>query len=298
MRSEGEIIWTYFTRNSKTHRWSVKKHARKAFFEFMASWSIYVRDPRHYGWRLNMPDLPPYETIRHTLAPTQQQIQFAAELTAEPTGQLHMFVDKATNTIERAKLSQIARGFRYVKDASGKKTRELIESVKPGYIADLVRSEVRSGHQVLVWTIFDAESDLILDRLQGLDGVEALTGRVPKSKRDPILERFRRGESPVLVSRAVMLGFGLNFQNCSSMVFSGWNDSFVAWYQAIRRAWRYGQNKTLRVHIPVIPELEGDMLENIFSKEDRHESDIREMEDNYISALHEISRTKEAEAAA
>ncbi|MHC5540143.1 DEAD/DEAH box helicase family protein, partial [Singulisphaera rosea] len=58
MRSEGEILWTYFTRDPKTHRWTVRPHARAAFFEFMAGWSIYVRDPRRYGWRAGMEPVP------------------------------------------------------------------------------------------------------------------------------------------------------------------------------------------------------------------------------------------------
>jgi hypothetical protein len=68
------------------------------------------------------------------------------------------------------------------------------------------------------------------------------------------------------------------------MIFSGWNDSFEQWYQAVRRAYRFGQTKSLRVHIPVIAELEGQQLENIQRKQAMFEADIREMEKNYIAA--------------
>ena len=68
------------------------------------------------------------------------------------------------------------------------------------------------------------------------------------------------------------------------MVFSGWSDSFVRWFQAIRRAYRYGQTRSLRVHVPVIPELEGDQLDNIFRKQREHELSVKEMEENYIRA--------------
>jgi hypothetical protein len=50
MRSENEIIWTFFQKDKDTGEWTVKRHAQKAFFEWMCAWSIYVRDPRAYGW--------------------------------------------------------------------------------------------------------------------------------------------------------------------------------------------------------------------------------------------------------
>jgi hypothetical protein len=81
-----------------------------------------------------------------------------------------------------------------------------------------------------------------------------------------------------------MLGYGQNFQECGSMIFSGWNDSYESYYQAVRRAYRYGQTKHLRVHLPCIHLLEGDMLENIFSKQEKHEAAIEAMEKNYIKA--------------
>lgn len=65
LRSDNEIIWTFFVRDPKTHRWAVKRHARKAFFEWMAGWSIYVRDPRRFGWRLNRPEIPKPIVIEH-----------------------------------------------------------------------------------------------------------------------------------------------------------------------------------------------------------------------------------------
>lgn len=284
MRSESDIIWTYFHRDPVSHRWTVKKHARKAFFEFMSSWSIYVRDPRKYGWRKNRVDIPAPEVITHQLPMTEAQRAAQRQFITDKSGQRGLFQVNATNTIQRGKLSQIAKGFAYLRGENGKHIR--IDSEKPGYIAQLVRDEVDAGLQVLVWTIFDAESDILSERLTDA-GVrhELLTGKTKESQRLTTLEGFRKGIVPVLVSRASMLGFGMNFQCCGSMVFSGWNDSYAAFYQAIRRAVREGQTKRVRVHLPVIEELEGDQLENILHKQDQHEAAIAEMEANYIAAV-------------
>ncbi|HWA98891.1 MAG TPA: helicase-related protein [Pirellulales bacterium] len=288
MRSDNEIIWTYFVRDAKTHRWTVKRHARAPFFEFMAGWSIYVRNPKRYGWRLNMQPVPEPEVFVHDIEPTAQQRAALSKLSVQPNGQLGLFASKETNTFQRGKLSQIAKGFRYRKSGSGRVV-ELIESRKPAFVANLVAQEVAAGLQVLVWTVFDAESTILSEELAKL-GIEhrTLTGSDSRPDRLPILERFRRGLLPVLVSRAAMLGYGMNFQCCGSMIFNGWNDSYESYYQAVRRSYRYGQTKRLRVHLPVIRELEGEQLDNILHKQDQHEAAIEEMEQNYIRSMQVI----------
>jgi hypothetical protein len=110
MRSEGEIIWTYFRRDEKTHRWTVKKHARKAFFEFMAGWSIYVRDPKRYGWRLGQAEVPKPELFIHEIPATDGQRCKLSILTAAPDGQMQLpgMNDQDLNAIRASKLSQAA----------------------------------------------------------------------------------------------------------------------------------------------------------------------------------------------
>jgi hypothetical protein len=289
MRSDSEIIWTFFHRDKKTKKWTVKRHAREAFFQFMAAWSIYVRDPRKYGWRKNHPDVPEPVVTVHTVEPTDEQVAEIQRLCTEKNGQRSLLDTKAVSAIQRSKLSQVAKGFVYLKGEAARKVR-LIPSRKPDFVADLIQQEVTAGLQVLAWTVFDAESDLIADRLATL-GVpfDLLTGKVKDDDRIEILNRFRHGESRVLVSRASMIGYGQNFQQCGSMIFSGWNDSYESYYQAIRRAYRFGQTKSLRVHLPVIHLLEGDMLENIFAKQEKHEAAIDAMEQNYIAAVRRMT---------
>lgn len=152
-------------------------------------------------------------------------------------------------------------------------------------IAQLVKQEVDAGLQTLVWTIFNAESDILSEELAKL-GIEhdLLTGRSNRRQRAESIDRFVHGKSMVLISRASMLGYGKNFQCCGSMIFSAWNDSYEAFYQAVRRAFRDGQTKRLRVHLPICEELERETLDNILNKEAEHEAGIAEMETNYIAA--------------
>jgi superfamily II DNA or RNA helicase len=289
MRDEGEIIWTYFTRDPKTQEWTVKRHARQAFFEWMSSWSIYIRDPRRYGWGLNVEMPPEPVTIDHRLAATPEQVEMMLGYATDNTGQLSMFSESKLGIVGRGKFSQIAKGFVYDKNKALR-----VASLKPGYIADLILKERERGLQVLVWTVFDEESDILAEELRarGFEGFEFLSGSVPKGKRPAILHNFRRGETPVLISKAKLLGYGLNFQCCGSMIFSGWNDSFEQFYQAVRRAVRYGQKLSVRVHLPFIPELEGMVLDNVREKQAAFETAVVEMEKAYIRAMKELRLTE------
>lgn len=165
MRDIGEIIWTFFTRDKKSHRWTVKKHAREQFFRFMAGWSIYVQNPKRYGWRLDQPDVPEPTILVHEVAPTAEQQDFRQRFSGESNGQMLLWGSDDTNAIQRAKLSQVAKGFCYTKgEAAGKFVR--VPSKKPAFVADLTAREVEAGLPVLCWTVFDAEATILAEELR------------------------------------------------------------------------------------------------------------------------------------
>ena len=299
MRTESDIIWTFFTRDPLTKKWTVKPHARTAFFEWMSSWSVYVHDPRRYGWRLDQPEVPEPEYRVIEVEPTPEQQEFARTHTADvQTGQLNLFGGRPAGIVGRGKMSQAAKGFQYRKKTSGRgvehkafmkldgsgRSVDLIPSLKPGVVAGLVRQEHTAGAQVLVWTTYDAETEILLRLLGGLHGVDSLSGKVPAKDRPTILERFRRGDTRVLVGRSSMLGYGMNFQFCTAMIFSGFTDSFEQLYQSIRRAVRFGQTERVRVYFPVVRELEGEVFDNLDRKQREFLRSIEDMEQCYINA--------------
>lgn len=70
----------------------------------------------------------------------------------------------------------------------------------------------------------------------------------------------------VLVSKPSIFAWGMNFQFCSQMVFVGLSDSYEAFYQAIRRCWRFGQKNEVAVHI-ITSGAESAIVKNIQRKE-------------------------------
>jgi hypothetical protein len=281
LRTEGEILWTYFTRD-KYGNWSVKPHAREEFYRFMASWSIYMRDPAAFGFADILSSLPPPEIKEYTIDMTPEQATRRMEYLVQ--GGKGMFNDRL-GVRERSKLSQLAKGFLYDKgEASRTATR--VPSNKPSFVADLARAEVDAGRQALIWTVFDEESDILSDLLADAPFTAAtLHGSMADDARADALDRFRTGEVRVLISKAQLLGYGLNLQFCRSMIFSGWDDSFERLYQAIRRCYRFGQTETVYVHIPYIAELEGMMLNNVKAKEAHFNQDVAVQELYYRQAL-------------
>lgn len=286
VKTEADVITSFFKRNEKTHRWDIRPHGRQAFFEFMASWSIYIRDPRRYGWRQGHPDIPRPTYHYHEIEPLKEQLDAAREFATDSMGQPTIFQSEFTNAIQRVKLAQIARGFVYETEDDERATRR-IPSKKPKFVAELARSEAENGMQVLIWTAFDAETEIIAKLLGNKVAgkpVEVITGSLAAKKRPEVLSRFKLGESAVLISRPRMLGYGVNLQCVGSMIWSDISDSFELLYQGIRRAYRYGQIRNVRVHFPYVEELESDSMRNLESKSARFDAEIGEMESCYLSA--------------
>lgn len=80
---------------------------------------------------------------------------------------------------------------------------------------------------------------------------------------------FAEGEIKCMVSKPRLAGFGMNFQVCHQMIFVGLSDSWEAYYQAIRRCWRFGQENVVQVHI-ISADTEGFVVDNIRRKDQQN----------------------------
>ncbi|MDP9090301.1 MAG: hypothetical protein M3O26_16365 [Pseudomonadota bacterium] len=78
------------------------------------------------------------------------------------------------------------------------------------------------------------------------------------------------GDRPLLISKPSICGFGMNFQHCARTVFVGRSFSYEAWYQAVRRFWRFGQTREVQVHL-IVAEGEDSIARVIDRKADDHD---------------------------
>ena len=97
---------------------------------------------------------------------------------------------------------------------------------------------------------------------------------------------FLNGEHRVLVSKPSIAAFGINAQNAHIEIFVGLSDSFEQYYQAVRRCWRFGQEKPVDVYI-VISDAEGAVQENI----QRKQADAERMTDELIAYTREFLKS-------
>lgn len=239
-----------------------------------------MRSPAAYGFKDNLKPIPQPEYLIHNIPATPAQLdeaqRYRFQIGAGLIGNERMGVK------ERLKLSEIAKGFIYEKDGGTRFARR-IQSLKPRRVAEIALTEVLHGHQTLIWTVFDQESQLISEALGDVPH-RVLQGSTPAHLREKYMSEFQDG-FPVLISKAEMLGYGMNLQQGSAMIFSGWNDSFEQWYQAIRRMVRYGQTKRVRIHVPMIEGLEDAQLENLQAKARAYEEQAALQEQAYREAL-------------
>jgi hypothetical protein len=87
---------------------------------------------------------------------------------------------------------------------------------------------------------------------------------------------FADGKEKILISKAEISGFGMNFQSSHNMIFASVSDSYESLYQCIRRQWRYGQKHPVNVHY-VYTERQQTIIENLARKHEQMEKMAMEM---------------------
>ena len=131
----------------------------------------------------------------------------------------------------------------------------------------------------LIWCELNDEQDALEAALldEGISYV-SVRGNTDLDKRVDYERAWRLGNVQVMISKPSVFGWGLNWQHCARMAFVGVTDSFEAYYQAVRRCWRFGQKNPVEVHL-FASQQEGSVVANLRRKE----SDAKEMADSMAS---------------
>ena len=117
--------------------------------------------------------------------------------------------------------------------------------------------------QCLIWCNLNDESEKLF---QAIDDAVEVKGSDDGDIKASRMLGFAKGDVKKLVTKPKIAGFGMNWQSCNHMIFVGLSDSWEQFYQAVRRCWRYGQDKPVYVHI-VSADIEGGVVANIKRKE-------------------------------
>jgi SNF2 family DNA or RNA helicase len=98
------------------------------------------------------------------------------------------------------------------------------------------------------------------------DAVQVSGSDSDEVKEDRFLS-FAEGKIKTLITKPKIGALGLNFQNCAHVGYFP-SHSYEAYYQAVRRCWRFGQQKEVVVEV-IMTEGERAVMENLRRKADQ-----------------------------
>lgn len=228
-----EMLSRWFINDTSTasQNWRLKGHAEEAFWDWVASWARMAETPADLGYDASAYVLPPLNVHRHR----------AAGDVRAPAGLLFATELSATNLHGVKRQTADAR-------------------------AQAAAALVPDGEPCVIWCDTDYEADAIAASVPG--AVEVRGSHTPE-KKEATLAAFAAGDVRVLITKPAICGFGLNWQHCASMIFVGRSFSYEAWYQAVRRCWRFGQRRPVDCHL-IVAEGEDQIGRVIARKSDDH----------------------------
>ena len=231
--SRAEMLSEFFVHDGgETQVWRLKGHARAEYWRWVASWAALVQKPSDLGHCDDGYALPPYVTHHHVIPAAPEEVVASGRL----------FADLARTLMERRRARRASIG---------------------GRVAAVAGAVNADPQPWVVWCDLNAESEALVEAIPGAVEVRGAQDIDEKERR---LKAFANGEIRVLVTKPSIAGFGLNWQHCARMAFVGVTDSWEAYYQAVRRCWRYGQKREVHIHV-FSSELEGAVVANLARKE-------------------------------
>ena len=240
--NHGDMLPRWFINDTmNTGDWRLKGHAVKPFWDWVASWSRCVSRPSDLGYSDFGFELPDLNIHRHV-------IEFESQ--AETQGQLFASPELSATGIHAVK-------------------RESVEA-RAQKVAEMVNGNDESW---LIWCDTDDEADYLTRLIPG--AVEVRGSHKPEQKEERLLG-FADGKIRVLVTKPKIAGFGMNWQHCANMAFVGLSYSYEAFYQAVRRCWRFGQTRDVNAHL-VMTHAEAAIWRNVSGKADSHDAMKAEM---------------------
>ena len=241
--TRAEMLSMFFVHDGgETSKWRLKGHATDVFWQWLATFSVFIDNPANIGYEVSGYDLPRLN---------MEEIIVDGE---EPT-------KEALTLTER------------------RQARKDSLQLRCEAAADLVNS---SDEQWLVWCDLNDESERLHELIS--DSVEVKGSDKPEHKSSSMIG-FSTGNVKCLVTKPSIAGFGMNWQNCHNMIFTGLSDSYEQFYQAVRRCYRFGQKKPVNVYI-IISAKEGCVKENI----ERKQADFLKMQREMTELTKKITK--------
>lgn len=224
-------------------QWRLKHHAVQHFWRWVASWARACRMPSDLGYSDKGFVLPELHERDHII-----------KAATPPPGML---------------FTMPAFGMGEERAERRRTLRERVE-----FVADLVSHD----RPAVIWCHMNDEGDALEE---AIPGARQVAGKTPDERKIELYEAFASGSLRVLIAKAKIAGWGLNWQHCNHVVTFA-SHSYEQYYQSVRRCYRFGQTRPVRLDV-VTTEGEVRVMGNMRSKAKRadlmFDALVREMRD-------------------
>lgn len=246
----GQALTRFFKRDStKANNLTLYPHKEHEFYLWLASWACFVQSPANLGHDATGYDLPPSHVEFHEV-----QIDLTDD-TVDRDGQGRLFRSAALG----------------LKEASREKRDSIPARIN--HMMQLIREHraTSPGDQIILWCDLNAEQDAIEHALkdEGLT-FSSVHGGNSIDHNEKVLTAWKNRETYALIGKPVMLGQGMNLQQCNTAIFVGITYKFNDIIQATHRINRFGQTRETHTHL-LYAESETEVVKTIREKWGRHE---------------------------
>ena len=238
---------------SEGGKWRFKGHAETPFWKWVCSWARAVRKPSDLGFNDKQFRLPELIEEEHEV---EAPVYANGLLFSMPAVGLKEQRQERRNTINQR----------------CEKVGELVND---------------TGKSALIWCHMNDEGDLLEDIIPSAIQV---SGKDSDEAKEEKFIAFSKGEARVIITKPKIGAWGLNFQHCNHITFFP-SHSFEQYYQGVRRCWRFGQKKPVKVDI-ITTEGEQKVLQNLQRKSEAADKMFSALVEHMNEAV-KIERTKD-----
>jgi superfamily II DNA or RNA helicase len=236
-------------------KWYLKPHAEDDFWRWVSTWSISIRKPSDLGFsddRYVLPELIENKTMVINDKPLVVN------------GQGNLLRKTASNFFEMKA---------EVRATIDQRCEKAVEKA--------------SEHDTSVfWVNLNDEAKLIKSMCK--DSVE-ISGKMDIDKKEEALLAFANGDVKKLITKTSITAFGLNWQHCNHTTYFP-TYSYEQYYQAIRRFWRFGQEKEVIVDL-VLSDGQLKIMESLQAKKEKANEMFAKLSEN-VNSVFELPKSE------
>ena len=247
--SRSQMLAMYFIHDGgETSKWRLKGHAVGTFYSYISEWATMISSPSDIGFDGTSYVLP-VMNFQEKLIKTEKKkngLLFNDQAVSATTFNQELRITKINRLSEAAKIAN------------------------------------DSDEAFIIWIKQNEEGEYLKNLIP--DAVE-VKGSDSNELKEKNLIGFSKGEFRVLITKAKIAQYGLNYQNCNNQIFASLDFSYESLYQAIRRSYRFGQKKQVNVWI-----ISTDTMSNVLNSIKDKEKNFQIMKSEMTKSINQTKK--------